>query len=163
MRLLVKKIFYVFLSLVVGVGFLLSSQNCSDCKTGDLNLDGKVNILDLHLLQHFLLQKNSFAVIGDQNGDNKVDVIDLQILFNRLEKKWQEKRTGLPVYSYINSTSIPVNILKGVITHSYANFNRGTEFTTSPSAKFLLERRDDKIKTEPYLLTGFLSHAPPIC
>ncbi|MGC8737215.1 MAG: dockerin type I repeat-containing protein [Candidatus Hydrogenedens sp.] len=162
MFLIGKKIFYLLLSCGVLFAFCLSNQNVCDYKTGDLNLDGKIDILDLNLLQHSLLQRNSLASIGDQNGDNKIDVIDLQILFNRLEKKWQGKRSQVPVaFVQVNSQSIS-NFCKGNIFKPYSGFVKETEYKATRLSP-IPEDRGRRLKTEPYFLTGFLCHAPPVC
>ncbi len=157
-----KKIFYFFFTCGLGLVVCLSSQNFSKYETGDLNLDGKIDILDLNLLQHSLLQRNSLASIGDQNGDNKVDVIDLQILFNRLEKKWQGKRTGVPITFFQVQTQSTSNLYKGNIFKPYSGYVKETEYKASRLSP-ITEDRGRKLKTEPYFLTGFLCHAPPIC
>lgn len=162
MFLLSRKIFYFFVACGLGLAVCLSSQNFYDYKTGDLNLDGKIDILDLNLLQHSLLQRNSLASIGDQNGDNKVDVIDLQILFNRLEKKWQGKRTEVPVAFFQGYQQSTTNICKGSILKPYSGYLKETDYRAS-SLSPITEDRDRRNKTDIYFLTGFLCHAPPIC
>lgn len=157
-----KKIFYFLITCGLGLAVSLSSQNFCNHETGDLNLDGKIDILDLNLLQHSLLQINSLASIGDQNGDNKIDVTDLQILFNRLEKKWQGKKTGVPVAFLQVRTQSTSNLCKKNFLNHYSGYFKETEnkaIRLSP----ILEDRSRKLKTEPYFLTGFLCHAPPIC
>lgn len=163
MVLLVKKILCLFLIAGVIGSVFFSSHDFYYFKTGDINLDGKIDILDLNLLQHSLLQKNSLASIADQNGDNKVDVIDLQILFNRLEKKWQGKRTTVPVDFLQGPIQITQNtFFKGFLHNLFIGFVRDTEYEPSPFL-FIPENRGHKITTELQCLTGFFCHAPPLC
>jgi len=157
-----KKIFYFLITCGLGLAVCLSSQTFCNYGTGDLNLDGKIDILDLNLLQHSLLQKNSLASIGDQNGDNKVDVIDLQILFNRLEKKWQGKRTGAPIAFFQGHTQSTSSLCKNNIFKPYSGYVKETEYKASRLLP-IPEDRGRRLQTEPYFLTGFLCHAPPIC
>ncbi len=163
MILFVKRTFYLFLIGGVVLSVFFSSHTSHDFKTGDLNLDGKIDILDLNLLQHSLLQKNSLASIGDQNGDNKVDVADLQILFNRLVKKWQGKRTTVLVDFLQGPIQIAQNIsCKGFVHNLFVNIIKDTGYKRT-TFSFIPENREHKLTTELQFLTGFLYHAPPLC
>ncbi len=163
MVLFIKRTLCLFLICGVTLSVFFSSHNFHDPKTGDLNLDGKIDILDLNLLQHSLLQKNSLASIADQNGDNKVDVIDLQILFNRLEKKWQEKRA--PITTDFLHAPIQITqktLYRGVVFNLFVSFIKDTGHKPSPLL-FIPENRGNKLTTKLQFLTGFLCHAPPLC
>jgi len=163
MVLLIKRTLCLFLIVGVALSVFFSSYNLYDFKTGDSNLDGKIDILDLNLLQHSLLQNNSLASIGDQNGDNKVDVIDLQILFNRLEKKWQGKRTSGPVDFLQGPIQLTQNTFsKGFVPNHFVNLIKDTEYKLT-SLFFISGNRDHKLTAELQFLTGFLCHAPPLC
>lgn len=163
MTLFNKRIFCLFLIGGVALSVLVSSHKFYDLKTGDLNLDGKIDILDLNLLQHTLLQKNSIVSVGDQNGDNKVDVIDLQILFNRLEKKWQGKIATSPIDFLHAPVKITSNTLqKTGSINLFSSFNKETEHKPSPLL-VTPKNKGHKPKTELQFLTGFLCHAPPAC
>jgi len=54
---------------------------CIPGTTGDINGDGKVDVLDLQILTNAILGVSQPGK-GDLNGDGKVDVLDLQILTN---------------------------------------------------------------------------------
>ena len=53
-----------------------------EAETGDVNLDGEINISDAVVLQRFLLGKyvSTGAYYGDMNEDSSVDVFDLVFL-----------------------------------------------------------------------------------
>ncbi len=158
-----KKIICLFISIGLGLAVCFSNQNSFVFKTGDLNLDGKIDILDLNLLQQFLLQKNSLVSIGDQNGDNKIDVIDLQILYNHLEKKWQGKRTDTPVdFLQIHTQSLSHLLCRVSLINLRTSLFHGIE-QKHPLLPRSPEDRTHKITKELHFLTGFLCHAPPVC
>jgi chitodextrinase len=52
------------------------------CSTGDLNADGKVNVLDLSILLSHWSSSSATSCQGDINGDHIVNVLDLSILLS---------------------------------------------------------------------------------
>jgi hypothetical protein len=60
------------------VGELSPSELPKDCRHGDLNGDGQVNMVDLSILLFWWEQHHTCP---DQNNDGIVDMVDVSILF----------------------------------------------------------------------------------
>jgi hypothetical protein len=62
--------------------------NASSFEKGDMNLDGEVTVIDVILLQKYLLASKKLTAqqwsVGDLNGDNLIDVFDLALLKRKL-------------------------------------------------------------------------------
>ena len=56
----------------------------SECLFGDVNFDGKVNVIDASLIRKFAAKMADFdenqKFAADVNGDGKVDVIDANLI-----------------------------------------------------------------------------------
>ena len=62
-----------------------------EAESGDINLDGEINVVDVIAQQKYLFNQKSFDcanyVVGDVNHDGKVNVIDLALLKKQLIEK----------------------------------------------------------------------------
>jgi len=160
---LYKKASYLFLCVGLVLSISISSHYFPENNPKDLNLDGKIDILDLNLLQSALLHESFATFVGDQNGDGKVDVIDLQILFNCVEKKWQGKGTRCPAYiALLNKIKGPAQHSKEILTKQDVSFLKTTDVNIQ-SLSFRFNDEGLLPKQKSYSLTGFFCHAPPIC
>lgn len=158
-----KEIIYLFLCIGLVLSISVSSFYLSENSQGDLNLDGKIDILDLNLLQSAMLSENFTTFLGDQNGDGKVNVIDLQILFNCVEKKWQEKGTRCPAcIALIDKIKDPSLHCKNLFIKHDISFLKITEYNIQ-TPSFRPEDKGFLPKQKFYYLTGFFCHAPPTC
>jgi len=158
-----KKISYLFLCIGLVLSVFVSSFYFPENNQGDLNLDGKIDILDLNLLQSAMLRENFASFVGDQNGDGKVNVIDLQILFNCVEKKWQGKGTRCHAYiALLNKIKNSSQHCKKIFTKHDISFLKITELNIK-TPSFRPEYKGFLPKQKSYFLTGFLCHAPPVC
>lgn len=157
-----KEIIYLFLCIGLVLSISVSSFYLSENSQGDLNLDGKIDILDLNLLQSAMLRENLATFVGDQNGDGKVDVIDLQILFNCVEKKWHEKGIRCPYIAFLNKIKDPSLNCKNLFIKHDISFLNNIEYIIQTQS-FRPEYKGFLPKQKFYYLTGFFCHAPPTC
>ncbi|MCA1902796.1 MAG: dockerin type I domain-containing protein [Candidatus Hydrogenedens sp.] len=158
-----KKYCYLFVISGVVCSFIFSGQFEQGYGSGDLNNDGRIDVIDLNLLHHSLLNGEVTGVsVKDQNGDGKVDVIDLQLLLNRLSRKWQEKGKGKPAHEAV------LNVLsrycqsnkENIVKHQFSVINN-IEQGSKKLCTIFREKTQISGK-EPYFLLGFLCHAPPV-
>ena len=64
------------------IKIVLGEQNALGCfNSGDLNLDGQLNILDIVGMANMILA-NGYAAIADLNGDGNVNILDIVNLVN---------------------------------------------------------------------------------
>ena len=57
---------------------------CDDFEAGDLNANGKIDVLDLIKLKKISVQLTSYFKIADFNGDGSINSLDMAILRKRL-------------------------------------------------------------------------------
>lgn len=70
-----------------GVEVPFDDEECRVCRTGDVNMDGTVNITDVTALINMLLTGNITTPSADVNGDDKVNITDVTALINMLLTK----------------------------------------------------------------------------
>ena len=56
----------------------------SNVVTGDLNLDGSLNILDVISLVNIIISGQSYSVISDLNNDNQTNILDVVLLVSEI-------------------------------------------------------------------------------
>lgn len=64
-------------------------SSIDDLEIGDVNIDGNVNVADLVLLQHYIVNSVKYLDDGaaaDMNSDNAINVFDAVLLRNKLLK-----------------------------------------------------------------------------
>ena len=54
----------------------MGAQNCIDY-SGDLNLDGEINILDIVFIANIILDYNQYINEADINQDNEINILDV--------------------------------------------------------------------------------------
>ncbi|MEE5992936.1 MAG: GDSL-type esterase/lipase family protein [Oscillospiraceae bacterium] len=85
------------------------NQNSDDVIQGDLNGDGKVNVIDMALMKRQLKQEHidhANRRVSDLNGDTSINVDDVKILTDFIHKKGNitSKATGKNVYYATDAT-----------------------------------------------------------
>tara|TARA_B100001029_G_C15016065_1_gene427415 strand:+ start:491 stop:1240 length:750 start_codon:yes stop_codon:yes gene_type:complete len=55
---------------------IVGAQNCIDY-SGDLNLDGEINILDIVFIANIILDYNQYISEADINQDNEINILDV--------------------------------------------------------------------------------------
>ena len=64
-------------------------SSIDDLEIGDVNIDGNVNVADLVLLQHYIVNSVKYlddSTLADVSQDNVINVFDAVLLRNKLLK-----------------------------------------------------------------------------
>lgn len=151
------------LSLMIGgiylLIFLLSPRGDI---SSDLNLDGKVDVCDLSILQSVILGKIEGVYICDLNRDGKLDISDLQVLLNEIGKKPIKKGDNRG----FNLSSFASNVILLEKKDVYSNYNFSL-FGVDDSLERIFNSRLISLSDYPihkgrlYLELGLMINAPP--
>ena len=122
-----KKLISLLLAFVIAFSLLIIPLNVSAALTGDINLDGKMDIEDLLLLKKHVLKliilKSEQLDDADVNKDGTTDVEDLLILKKIILKI---PPYDIPESEYPNSLR-PHNFRRDSLQRVYTNTLNGTE------------------------------------
>ncbi len=107
------------MGLLVVIGVLFVSRFHAAGVPGDVNGDGKVDILDLSIMASHWGQSGMTLAQGDLSGDGKVDIFDLSILGSNWGNGPVLTHTchaGDPLYGVLNPSRLSVTNLCQTIT-----------------------------------------------
>ncbi|GEM_PF-6333022 len=153
----------VTFSLLISISLLFACLFSPSINiNSDMNLDGRVDICDLSLLQSIILGKTEGLYVSDLNGDGKLDITDLQTLLNEIGKK-PGKSGDNRTFSLATLISLAnISAKKEANANSHIHFFEENIYSlTSHNSRLVVLSKEPTHKSKLFLELGFMINAPP--